>query len=116
MSDREMQAWLGPAYDETTPEQRDALEGAWATIEDRWPGEDDSDLRQHALSGAAMTVLGDSTDAQLVAEYLAAHQAAMDAHARMTGAIIRAAQDETEVAIAERLGLSRKTVRRALGK
>ena len=61
-------------------------------------------------------ILDDAAPAALVADWTAAQAIAARAHATMTGAIIAAAADTSELALAARLGLSRATIRKALGK
>ena len=116
MQDYELDAWLGDA--EATDEQEATLRRAADQIEARWPDPDDTTARTEAFNAAAMVVLGDATDAEIVADYLAARRAADEAQARMTGAIIvgQIVRPESEVAQAARLGVTRPTIRKALRK
>lgn len=113
MQDYEMDAWLGDT--EATDEQRAALKHAADEIGARWPDPDDADVRAEAFTAAAMVVLGDATDVEVVDAYREARRAAREAQARMTGAIIagQIIAPESEVAQAARLGVSRLTVRKA---
>lgn len=113
MQDYEMDAWLGDT--EATDEQRAALKRAAGEIGARWPDPDNADVRAEAFTAAAMVVLGDATDVEVVDAYREARRAAREAQARMTGAIIagQIIAPESEVAQAARLGVSRLAVRKA---
>lgn len=112
-----MRALLGDTYDDTTPEQRDAITRAAAAIDARWPDPDDADERQEAMTGALLVILGDDTDEHIAADVARARRAWLDAQARLTGAIIAGAilvPGEGDKPRAERLGVARDTVRKAL--
>lgn len=112
MQDHELTAWLGDT--ETTAEQRDAIRTAADTISRRWPDPDLADLREAALNAAAQVILGDETLETIGGEYITARAREREAHAALTGALI--ATQDTEVRLAERAGVTRMTVRKALGK
>ena len=125
--DYELTQWLGGT--EPTDEQREQIERAVAMIETRYPvpaevadalrGYLFADVmadREQALSGAVQVILGDSTPDELAEAWLAAVRTAAEAHAEMTGAIIAASATTSERALADRLGVARDTVRKALGK
>ncbi len=114
----ELYAYLGDFADNLTAEQKAALRRAAEQIEQRWPDADDSDLRRDAFTAAAMLAFGDATDEGIASEWASARRAERDAHARLTGAIIwgSIAAPEPETRQAERLGVTRMTVRKALGK
>lgn len=57
-----------------------------------------------------------ATPDELAETWLAAVRTAAKAHAEMTGAIIAASATTSERALADRLGVARDTVRKALGK
>lgn len=112
MQDYELTAWLGDT--EVTDEQRRALHAAADAIAARYPAPDLSDDRERALSAAAMLILGDSTLEEIAGEWREARRIESERHAALTGALIAA--DGSEVALAERAGVTRMTVRKALGK
>ena len=114
----ERDAWLGPALEQMSGEQLEAFDDAARQIFDRYPAtEDDPDAATEALSGALMVILGDDTLERLAGEWSSARAAERDAMARLTGAIIaEAVQGQPETTIAQRTGVNRMTVRKALGK
>jgi hypothetical protein len=112
MQDYELDAWLGDT--EMTGEQRAALHAAAAAIADRYPHADLADSREQALSAAAMLIVGDDTLEGVAAQWREARQVEQARHAALTGALIAA--EGSEVALAERAGVTRMTVRKALGK
>lgn len=114
MQDYELDAWLGDFAGETTPEQKDRLRQAAATIDTRWPDEDDADSREQALNAAAQIILGDDTLEAYGARVMEAQRQVGEARAGLTGALI--ATDAPETVLAQRSGVSRMTVRKALGK
>lgn len=121
MSDHELEAWLNDTP--TTAEQYQQLQAAWATIEARYPvpadgtPEDVADDRREAFTAAAEVILGDTTPEQHVDVWKAAQTAVVAAHPAMTGAIVAAVQaGMSEVAAAERFGITRMTVRKALAR
>lgn len=116
----ELDAWLGDT--KLTDEQRDAFARMVEAIADRYPGREDG---QHpdeesiteAMTGALLVLLGDDTLEGLSAAWSSTRAAEREAMERLTGAIIAEAEGGTpEVQIAERAGVARMTVRRALGK
>ena len=120
MQDHEMRGLLGPAYDDTTEEQRDLIGRALAMVAQRWPDQADSrEENTDAANAVLEVVLGDSTVEEIAAEFRRARAAADAAQRRMTGAIIAATLADpqvSEAALATRLGITRTTVRKALGK
>ena len=114
MQDHELDAWLGDTP--ATDEHRAALLRAAATIAHRYPDEDMRIASEQAFAGAAQIILGDSSLADLGDEYARARRAERDAMAALTGAIIAAAPEMSESAISRDSGLTRMTVRKALGK
>jgi hypothetical protein len=109
-----LHGYLGDAYAETTPEQRDRIIRAAEAIEQRWPDPDLEDTRREALATAVAVVLGDDTLEQVADAWHAARAAEQDARARLTGALL--ASDGPEVTLARRAQTTRMTVRKALGK
>lgn len=114
MQDYELDAYLGDTAAQVTAEQRDALHAAFTAIAARYPDPDLDDSRERAFSTAAMVVLGDCTLEDISADWRDAYRVAAERHDAMTGALIVSAG--TDVALAERAGVSRMTVRKALGK
>ena len=122
MQRTELEAWLGPALDDMTDEQVDTFAALVERIAGRYPGRDsgqhpDEEAMGEAMSGALMILLGDDTLAGLGGEWARARQAEREAMARLTGAIIAASgAGRAETEIAAETGLTRRSVRKALGK
>ena len=118
MQPYELNAWLGDT--ELTGEQRDAFARMVEVIADRDPGRGqhpDEESITEAMAGALQVLLGDDTLEGLSAAWQRARAVEREAMERLTGAIIAEAQGGApEVQIAERAGVARMTVRRALGK
>ena len=112
MQDYELDAWLGDT--QVSSEQRAALHAASDAIAGRYPDPDLSDVRERALSAAAMLILGDATLEEIAGDWRDARRIERERHAALTGALIAA--DGSEVELAERAGVTRMTVRKALGK
>ena len=109
----ELEAWLGPALAEMTPGQVDAMVRYADMIEDRY---DDDALRSFVASGALLIVLSESTLEQLGEALARARQEEREAMAMLTGALIASADTDSESSLARRAGVTRATVREALGK
>lgn len=118
MHDQDLRGLLGPAYDTITDEQKMTISQAVDMIQGRWPGDDLYPQRDTALAAALEVILGDGTDQEIAQEFIAAHTAYMDASTKLGGAIIATSllSDESEVKMAARLGVTRPTIRKALGK
>ena len=120
MQPYELDAWLGDT--ELTDEQRATFARTVEAIADRYPGRDhgqhpDEESITEAMTGALQVLLCDDTLEGLSAAWQRTRAAERDAMERLTGAIIAEAQGGApEVQIAERAGVARMTVRRALGK
>lgn len=113
MQQYELEAWLGPALAEMTPDQVDAMSRYTDAIEDRY---DDDALRSVAGGGALQIVLSDSTLEHAGKALARARQEERDAMAVLTGALIASADTDSEANLARRAGVTRMTVRKALGK
>lgn len=113
MEEHELTAWLDDT--EVTDEQRAALHRAADLAQARY-GEDMQGEREVAFTAAAQLILGDDTLDGFAAAYERARRAERDAMAALTGAIIAASATMSEVAIAQQTGVTRMTVRKALGK
>ena len=109
----ELEAWLGPALAGMTPDQVDAMARYADAIKDRY---DDEALRGLAAGGALLVTLADSTLEQLGRELASARREERETMAILTGALIASADTDSESSLARRAGVTRVTVRRALGK
>lgn len=109
----ELEAWLGPALAGMTPDQVGAMVRYADMIEARY---DDDALRGVAAGGALLIVLSDSTLEQLGEALARARQDEREAMAVLTGALIASADTDSESSLARRAGVTRVTVRKALGK
>lgn len=114
MTAYDIDAWLGDT--EVTDAQREALVRAADRIAARWPDPDLADTRERALTGAAQIILGDAALDEIGSAYVAARAAEQEAHAALTGALIASEGTASEYDLAERAGVTRVTVRKALGK
>jgi len=108
-------AWLGPVADTATPDHLAAITAAEREIAARYPDDDLRDDREDALSSAVQVIVGDGTLEEAGAEWRRARAAEMTAHAHLTGAII-ASRNLPETEIERRTGMSRMSIRKALGK
>lgn len=118
MQDYELDAYLGDWADRVTDEQRRIIGGALDAVAKRWPSPDFTDEQTAAGNAAVEVAFGDATAEQIAAEYRAARDAEQAARLRLTGAILATSLAEpiSEQALAERFGVTRVTVRKALGK
>lgn len=115
MQDHELADYLGHAYEETTDKQRDAMLAAEAAIAQRYADRDDAgEAAREAFSAAVQVILGDETLEAVAGRYVAARVAMERTHEALTGAVV--ASEGTERDLAERAGVTRMTIRKALGK
>lgn len=115
MTHHDIDAWLGDTP--ATDEQRTALDAAAAAITARYPDDlDEREDREQALTAAAEIILGDDTLDEIAARWRAARAREQALHSALTGALIAAAPGTSEVALAAHAGVTRMTVRKALGK
>src|SRR5690606_15310302 len=61
MERHELEAWLGPALEDLSPEQVDRLHREAEAIDERYPDPDDADDREAALTAAVQYLLGELT-------------------------------------------------------
>ena len=115
MQDYELDAYLGDDIT-ITDDQRAALHRASDMIDTRYPNADLRDDAETAFAAAMQVILGDTTVDDEATAWSDARRAERTAMASLTGAIIAASADESENAIAQRTGIHRGTVRKALGK
>lgn len=117
MQDFEMDAYLGDYAGRIDADKRRTLKATLERLEQRWQGLDFTDERTEAGNAATALAFGDSTADGIADEYRAARAAERTARLRLTGTIVYLSESGVpEVAIAERLGVARMTVRKALGK
>jgi hypothetical protein len=114
-------AWLGPAADTIADDQLDRLDAAASAINERWPGPDDGDTREAALSAAAQVVLGDTALESFAADWHRARAHEDAAHVALTGALVASSTGArtgpgSESDLVQRSGASRLTVRKAIGR
>ena len=113
MNDDAMDAWLGPVG--LTDEQRDRFTTIWDDVTGRYP--DDQDAATAALSAAVQYLVGE-TGPESAGREIARRTAALEdarAAARVV-AVLAIADGESENALAARMGVTRVTVRKWLGK
>lgn len=116
MQEHELTAYLGDFADEVTADQRAAMHRAEEVIETRYPGDDLQSEVAEAFSAAVQVILGDDTLEHFGETWRQARMAERAAMVSLTGAIIAQAQTASEVEVADRAGVDRQTVRKALGK
>ena len=117
MQPYELDAWLGDARDTMTDEQVASFARLVDRIGDRWHDDDDVAERTEAMRGALQIILGDATLAEVGRDLRRVRVAEREAAARLTGALLAgAAAGIAETVMAEESGVSRPTVRKALGK
>lgn len=113
MNDDAMDAWLGPV--ELTSEQRDRFAAIWDDTDGRYP--DDADAVNAALSAAVQYLLGETGPEDAGREIARLTAALEDARAAArVVAVLAIADRESESALAARMGVTRMTVRKWLGK
>src|SRR5690554_5937249 len=123
MERHELEAWLGPALDQLTPDAIDRLHREAEAIDERYPDPDDADDREAALTAAVQYMLGELTVEQAgrrrretrAAERHARVQAIQvacmaEADGMPTAAAARAAAVDRQVLIRRRAGGVRRTV------
>lgn len=108
--------WLGPAGDTITDDQLARLDAVSAALDDRWPDgdPDHAEDRTTALSAAAQVIFGDDTLENFGAQFQSARRAEHERIVALTGALL--ASDGGERVLADRAGVARDTVRKALGR
>ena len=110
-------AWLGPAADGLTEEQRERFAAEWDEIVARYPRPDDQDERTAALTACVQYLLGETSVADAGAERARTQRAALDALAAARQVARMAALDGLpEAAVARSASIDRMTLRKDLGK
>jgi hypothetical protein len=113
----ELYAYLGKVADEITDEQRSTMSDVVRLLKRRWPGGSFTEELTEAMRAALGIVLGDATPEEMGQEWAAASAAYDAAQQRITGVIVAMSlADASEYQVAVLLGISRQTVRKALGK
>ena len=107
----ELEAWLGPALEDLSPQQVDRLLAEAEAIEIRYPDPDDADDREAALTAATQYLLGELT----VEEAGRRRRETRDAerHARVSAiqvALMAAADGMPTAAAARAAGLDRQVL------
>lgn len=115
--DHDLDAWLGPALDELTPEQREVVVDAARDIAGRYPDPDDQHRREAALSATVQYLLGEITPDEAGRAKVAAELARdAAAAAAIQVAVLRHRVDRVDKAVAAReAGINRMTLLKALG-
>ena len=111
MQDHEIDAYLGDTP--ITSDQREALRRALDAVTARYPEQGDPDATT-AAAAAAQVILGDATLKEVAVEWATARRIERDRMAALTGALIATTGSERD--LATRAGVTRTTVRQALGK
>lgn len=116
MQHYELDAYLGDFADALRVETKRDLLAVADALGGRYPDSDDP-AGIDAITGAIACALGGETLDALAAEWKAARAAERGAMATLTGAIIWTYIHDrlSQVAISERTGINRQTVRKALG-
>lgn len=115
--DNDWTAWLGPAADAMTPEQRARFEAEAADVVARHHDPDLPEDRDAALSALVQYLLGETTLDDAGAQRVRTRADARAASIAAQQIARLAVQDGTpEAEAARRAGLDRMTVRKALGK
>lgn len=110
---RRLHRWYYAGVNPT--EQVQAIAGAADVIAARYP--DDEQARHRALTAATAVIIGDQDLDQCTADLREVTAAVEVARHRFTGAVLAAyALGMTEQAITDLTGVSKATVRKALGK
>lgn len=118
MQDHELDAYLGGFADRLDDDRKANLGKVLDEISDRWSGPDFTDDRTEAGNAATELAFGDATADRIARKYQTARIAEHRAYLRLTAAIKWVAVTEklSEPALAERFGVTRMTIRKALGK
>lgn len=113
----ELEARLGPALEQLTPEQISRLAAESDRIDEIYPEPGNADRRQHALTAATQYLLGE-TDTHRAGQALAqARGAAAEAAEFARQVVIMAVEDGmSEYEAARQANVDRMTIRAWLGK
>jgi hypothetical protein len=114
----DLRPWLGPAWGDLTPDQRDRLAVESDRIAARYPDPDDQDERDAALSIAVQYLLGETTVGDAGRALINARRELARAMAASKQIAAMAALDGSlsEVKAAEQAAIDRMTLLKVLGK
>ena len=115
MDINDLNNYLGHAASEATEDQKEEMLAAAEVIDRVYPDRDGDD-NADAFSAAVQVILGDSTTETLVDEWKTAMANVATANTLMRGALAVEVSRASELAVAEKFGLNRGTVRKAVGK
>lgn len=117
MSATDWTAWLGPAADDLTDEQRERFEDEAERVLALYPDPDLSEDRETALSAVVQYLLGDETLDGVGARRSQAREAARQASIAARAMVALAVGDGmAEAEVARRVQVDRMQVRKWLGK
>jgi hypothetical protein len=114
----DLMAWLGPAADELTPEQVERVRDEARAIAERYPDPDEQPERDAALSAVVQYLLGETTPEDAARELVDARLREQRAMAAATWVAVMLVRDNPvryKAVAAERVGINRMTLLRALG-
>lgn len=110
-------AWLGPAAEEMTDEQVERFAAISRDVDRRYPDVDEQPMRDAALGAAVQYMLGETTPEDARRALGEARMAEACASAASQQIAVMLVEEGTyEIPAAEAVGISRPTLRRALGK
>ena len=114
----DLTAWLGPAADEMTADQRSRFDAEAERITARYPDPDHQPEREAALSAAVQYLLGETKAIDVANALTAARMAEARAlaAAQQVATMLVADKVASEVVAARDCGIDRMTLRKALGK
>jgi hypothetical protein len=113
----DLTAWLGPAADQLTAEQREAFDAAAADIAQRYPHPDEQAERDAALSATVQYLLGETSahDAARTLVAARAEERRAFVHAEQVGVLLVRLERSQKAPAAEAVGISRGALLKALG-
>lgn len=113
----ELEAYLGDALADMTTEQVDRLHAEADRIDARYPDPDEQEERDAAMSAAVQYLLGETSIDDAARALITAQRARDAAMAAVQQiAVMAHADGMTQEVAAQRAGIARKTLLRALGK
>lgn len=116
MNTTDLDHFLGEFAATVTEDQREKMLEISDIADTVFPHEDQRDDRMEMFSTAVQVILGDTSTEDVVSEWKAAMATLATATARMRGAIALEVSTSNESQVADRYGMNRGTVRKAVGK
>lgn len=116
MNHADLDQYLGEFAATVTDEQRVKMLEISDIADIVFPHDDQQDDRAEMLSTAVQVILGDTSTEDVVSDWKSAVSAMLTATARMRGAVAVEVSTSNESQVAEKYGLNRGTVRKAVGK